>query len=239
VRPPELAARALFCVGLLVGVAGCPLLNGAGRARTLPVGRTEVAVVPEATLLSPKFGDRRAKLPWAQLRVDARRGLADRVEAGARVWGLSLGSLGFSVVGGAGDVKVQLRRAPGDVENAGLDVAIVPAVAYQRMSIGGTPAHHTMVVLPVLLGWRFSRGRELVLGPRLAYERWTGESQYPIDAFFAGASAAFVLPMGKRFLFVPELGWLYSPVRFNGEVDTGNRRGLRVLSLGLGVGFRL
>jgi hypothetical protein len=239
VQNPARAARVLLCLGLLAGVTGCPLLNGAGRARTLPAGQTELAVVPEATLLSPKFGDHRAKLPWAQLRVDARRGLTERIEVGTRVWGLSLGSFGFSVAGAAADLKMQLRRAPGDAENAGLDVAVVPAIAYQQVRIGGTPEHHTMVVLPVLLGWRFSRGRELVLGPRLAYERWTGESQYPIDALFGGVSAAFVLPIGRRFLFVPELGWLYSPVRFNGEVDTENRRGLRILSLALGVGFRL
>jgi hypothetical protein len=237
--PPLVVRRALACLGLLAGVSGCPLVNGAGRARTLPAGRTEIAVAPEATLLSPKLGDHKGRLPWAQLRVDARRGLTDRVEAGGRVWGLSLGSLGFSVVGAAADVKLQLRRAPGDAENAGIDVAIVPGVAYQQVKIGGTPEHHTMVVLPVLIGWRFARGRELVFGPRLAYERWTGESQYPIDAVFGGASAAFVLPMGKRWLFVPEFGWLYSPVHFNGEVDTASRRGLSVLSLALGFGFRL
>jgi hypothetical protein len=216
---------------------GCPMLNGAGRARTLPIGRTELAVAPEATVLSPRFGDRRARLPWAQLRLDARHGVTDRLEAGGRLWGLSLGSFGFSVVGGAADVKVQLRRSPD--ETAGVDVALVPALAYQQVRIGETPQHHTMVVLPVLVGWRFAGGRELVLGPRLAYERWTGESQYPIDAIFAGASASFTLPLGRRFQLIPELGWLYSPVRFNGEVDTENRRGLSIVSLAIGAGFRL
>jgi hypothetical protein len=230
--------RPLGCL-LLLAATGCPLLNGAGRARTLPIGRMEIAVVPEATLLSPKFNDRRAKLPWAQLRVDARRGLTDRLEAGGRVWGLSLGAFDFVVAGAAADMKVQLRRAPGDLENTGLDVAVAPAIAYQQVRIGGTPQHHSMAVLPVLLGWRFARGRELVLGPRVAYERWTGESQYPIDIVYAGVSASFVLPLGKRFLLVPELGWLYSPLRFNGEVETGSRRGLRVLSLAIGVGFGL
>jgi hypothetical protein len=232
---------ALFAT-LLLGATGCPLLIGAGRARTLPVGRTEITLVPEATVLSPKFGgDRRARLPWAQLRVDARRGLGQRLEAGARVWGMSLGAYGFWVAGVAGDAKLQLRRVAeaGPWSWKSPDVAVAATVAYQQVNIGGTPQHHTMAVLPLLLGWRLGGVVDLVVSPRVAYERWTGESQYPIDVVFGGASLAVQVPLGKRFTLAPELGWLYSPVPFNGEVDTADRRGLSVVSLGIGVGFGL
>lgn len=227
--------RALRATVLLLLATACGPITGAGRARTLPVGRNEVSAGLEALLIAPRLRETNVALPWLQFGAGFHRGVGERLELGARLWGLSLGQRAdFKTWGGALDGKLQLRRA---TPTGGRDVALAPSVTYHQIAFGGWPQHQAGAAVPLLIGVTLSERTQLVLGPRLAYQAWFGESQHTQHLLFAGASVALVWQWSPRFALAPELGLLYSPVQFGGEDPRGDQRGLTFLGLGLGVGL--
>src|SRR5688500_2217575 len=96
---------------------GCPSFSTLGRARTLPLGRTQLFVEPQAT--GAFTGGQPDLMP--QLELGVRHGLREGLELGAK-----LGIIGLLV-----DAKLQLRRA-----EEGWDLALDPALGYGTYGLG-------------------------------------------------------------------------------------------------------
>jgi hypothetical protein len=207
-----LAGATLRLLGILVALAACAPPAGLFRARTLAPSASQMTGGLEMGVVGASRPGNDAKLPWVNLSAGYRRGIAHGVELGGRV--MAVGVKGFTAFGVAGDAKVQLRRSddPGD----GTDVATGVVIAYQQPRLGGTPWHLGSIVVPLLVGHNFGK-HQLVWGPRVAYELWTGEGQDPIHLFYGGASVAFAWRLGRHFELVPELAILYSPIEMGGE----------------------
>ena len=93
---------ALLLAAALAPSGGCIAQSGMGRARVLAPGTGEASVGLEGTLMALKMTpDQAAPVPWVQAVGGYHRGVGERSEVGARVWGL--GVRGFGVVGGAVD----------------------------------------------------------------------------------------------------------------------------------------
>ena len=218
---------------LASALAACAPPLGLQRARVLAPSASQLAGGLELGLVTPDLGpENNAKIPWLNLSAGYRRGIADGVEVGGRV--MMVGVRGFTSLGVAGDVKLQLL-ASGD-PGRGTDMATGAVLAYQQIRLGGTPWHLSSIAFPLLIGHNLGR-HQFVWGPRLAYELWTGEGQDPIHLFYAGASAAFAWRVGDSLELVPELAILYSPMKFGGEVDAGDRTGATITQLTLGASW--
>jgi len=76
-----------------------------------------------------------------------------------------------------------------------------------------------------------------VIEPRIAGSLWMGDGQGTIELFGVGARAAFSWRISTLFELMPELTLMWSPVQFNGEVETSEKLGATVITLGLGAGF--
>lgn len=220
---------------LLVLLAGCAPLAGSGRATVLPAGHNEVTLAPEATLLGTKLTAEGITLPSLQMTLGYHRGVADRFELGARLWGFSVERAGLESWGAALDGKLQLRFHHDT--GSGPDISVAPSVGYHQLSLGGTPEHGALVSLPVLVGLRMGARNQLVLGPRVAWLAWWGESQRAQRHLFYGTSVAFAWSLSQRWTLIPELVWLWSPIRFSGESSDDQLSGVNVLALGLNIGF--
>lgn len=224
---------------LFVALAGCMPLTGAGRARTLGAGKTEVSVSPEITLLSARLASGDVPLPSAQLAAGVHHGLTDRLDVGGRVWGFSLGKYVLESFGLGLGGKYQLKAEDPAPGGSRLAVALAPSLSYHQISLGGTPEHQVGGTLPLLLGWRVGTGgNQFVAGARIDYQVWMSESQMPLHVFLGGITTGFVWQISRRWSLVPELAMLYTPLRFNGESAAESGKGLTLLSLGVGVGYR-
>ena len=219
-------------VGAAVLSLACVPVSGAGRATVLPRGRGELSVTPEVMLATPRATN--AKIPSAQLVFGYHRGFTERLELGARGWRTVVKQRGLEVNGAALDSKVQLRSRDA---GASVDVALSPSASYHQFSLGGTPEHQLSLCVPLLVGWRVGQRNQVIVGPRLLYQIWFGESQVPQRLIFAGTSVGFAWQISQSWSLIPELMLLYSPVSFGGEDPTTRKRGLSILSLGVGVGY--
>ena len=209
----------------LIITGGCAPATSMGRARTLPAGTSELSAGLEAGLVRPNQTDMSdPRLPWMNLGIGYRRGVASRVDMAGHAWVFGIPALYTWGVGV--DTKVQLVASsdPG----RGWDLATGALVAYQQVRNGGTPWHAASVAVPLLAGWNLGR-HQLVFGPRVGYTYVGAEGQYPIHAWTAGASVAFAWRFGQRWELVPELTTLYSPLHFGGEV--GEHTGAPALQL--------
>ena len=224
--------RALWLLALAAGCA--PLAHG-GRARVLPVGRNEVTFAPEVTLLSTKITPEGVTLPSLQLGLGYHRGVTQRLELGGRVWGFGVERADLRTWGAALDAKIQLQWQ--DPLTGGADIAVAPSGGYHQMKLGGTPEHFAFASVPLLVGLPVGRRHQLVFGPRVAWHAWWGESQRAQRHVFYGGSVAFALALGERFVFIPELVLLWSPIQFGGEAPQAEQKGATYMSLGLGVGL--
>ncbi len=214
----------------LLVLVGCAPLAGAGRARVMPAHANEVTVTPEVMLITPRLSSTDVHLPWAQIAIGYRRGFMDRVELGARVWGFSLGKTSLKSSGAAFDGKVQLMYRD---RGGPFDLALAPSAGYHKVEFGGTPEHQALFSLPLLFGFQLGPN-QLVLGPRVAYQLWFGESQQTQRILFGGLSLAFAWRLGAHFTLTPELVMLYAPVPFGGEDPGTSKKGLTLTSVGIG-----
>ncbi len=219
----------------LLVFSGCAPLAHGGRARILPPERDEIALAPEISLIGTKLTEEGISLPSLQLSLAYHRGVSERVEVGARVWGFSIERAGLESWGAAIDAKFQLRR--GDLSGGGPDMAVGLSTGYHRLALGGTPEHLAFVSAPLLFGFEVGARNQLVFGPRLAWQTWWGESQKAQRHLFYGGSLGFAWMWGPRWTFTPELVFLWSPIEFGGEDARAQLVGASYLSLGLGVSF--
>lgn len=224
--------RALLAASSALSLWGCVSHTGFGRASTLPEGTSQLSAGLEGTLV---LVDRRRgpaiPLPAGQLTAGYRRGVGERTEAGARLFGISISRAGVASFGAALDGKYELVR----VRRRHLSIGT--SLGYHQVRFG-TPWHFVTASVPLLAGHDFGRS-QLVIGPRLAFTAWMGEGQNTVELLQWGASIAFAWRLTRWFQLVPELVVLYCPVSFNGEVTSQDRAGATLVQLGIGGSFDL
>lgn len=174
---------------LALALFGCPSFSTMGTARTIGRGKTQLLVAAEGMGSATHSGV--GVLP--QLELAGRYGFTDDVELGLKAWYL----------GAALDAKVQLIRSANP--ESGLDVAFDPTIGW------GAPNKLTVAV-PLLLGFNFRGGHQLVLGPRLVDQLWFDPAQpaaRAVNALLAGMSVGFAWKISERVRLMPELSVLY------------------------------
>lgn len=218
--------RRAFLSLAVVALAGCGAQTGFGTARVLAPGASEGAVFLEGSLVTARL-DRTTDvpLPLIQGGIAYRRGLTEGFELGARAWGLRI--RGFASFGASLDGKTQLA------ESGRVHVALVTSLGYHQVRLGGTPSHVFSGTLPLLIGVDLGRD-QLFFGPRLSYGIAASYGANAVSAAYYGLSLGYAWRWTRTFTFVPEVVWMYSPVRFNGEIDDPNRRGSNALQLAVG-----
>jgi hypothetical protein len=171
-----------------LGLLGaCAPQLGAGRARTLPPGAHQGGAGLDLVVLSPRLSPSQdVNIPWMNLGLGWRGGVAERVELGGRSFVFGIPALW--TWGVAADAKVQLRTSPRP--GSGVDVAVAGIVGYQQIRNGGTPWHLGSVTAALLVGHNLGR-HQLVWGPRLGYQLWGGEGQNTVEMPIAGLSIGF------------------------------------------------
>lgn len=188
----------LAALAALATLTGCPSFSTMGTARTLPKGRGQFFIAPGATVLqdfqqrddgsSESFG-----LP--SLEFGGRYGVTDRVELGGKIW-----MLGMEI-----DSKFALVRA--ETPDAGVDVALAPAVSFYPFRSGDTDATYAYFHLPLLIGVN-AGGSQLVIGPRVSdlVIRGGGEN---LNAVMLGGSLGYAWKLGDGFRLLPEVSLAY------------------------------
>jgi hypothetical protein len=219
--------RGTGLVLVLLG-SGCASQAGLGRATTLAPGVYQFTPTVEATLVSVK-NDATATTtaPWLTLGVGYHRGVTDRLELGARAWAFGLTNY-LTTAGLALDGKVQLLRG------VAWHVAVAPSVKYHAVALADSPWHVVAVEVPVLFGLNLGP-HQLVLGVRVVDQLLTGKGTNPVNTAWVGAHVGVALRVHRSAELMPELGLLYSPVRFNGETRDEQRTGASVLHLAVSV----
>lgn len=220
------------CATLLATQAGCASQVGFGRASTLPKGASQISGNMQVDLITPKMldGGKGFTVPWAHVGIGYRRGVADRVELGGRAWFFGLPA--NHSLGAALDGKVQLLRG---AEGKGIHVGTGLSLGYHQAQLGGTPWHSFTAWAPLLFGQDFGP-HQFVLGPRGGASLWTGEGQNPVWVPWIGASTGVSLRPVKHTEIMPEIVLVYSPMRFNGEVDNA-QVGAWLMTFGLSASY--
>jgi hypothetical protein len=218
---------------ILVFALGCGSQLGFGRARTIPAGTVETHAAVTANVSSVRNNpDHPTPMPWPDLMLGVRVGLAERVEAGARLWGVGID--GLAGWGATLDAKVGILVP----EGRGWNVAAALSVGYEQIVLGGTPSHVGTITVPILFGLDVGRD-QLVFGPRFLAFLWGGEGQGTIEEVAFGMNVGYSFQLGSRFQLMPELVVHYSPVGFDGEDGDPAQHGAWTFHLGLGGALRL
>jgi len=189
-------------------LAGCPSFSTMGTARTVPVGKTQFVVSPQAAYTkewSIAGLDRRSDVVFPQFELGIHHGVTEDIEVGAKAW-----ILGFVV-----DTKLQLLRSPSD--SSGIDLAIDPGIGYlgftQGQSLGTTSLtasqNSLSFYLPLLVGFNFAGGSQLILGPKLIDQIILPSSDTGAgNVLWGGASLGYAWKVGN-FRLLPEVTVVY------------------------------
>jgi hypothetical protein len=199
---------ALPLLPLALLLAGCPSFSTMGTARTIPVGKTQFVVSPQAAYTKRwSIGglDQRTDALFPQFELGIRHGVTEDVEVGAKGW-----VLGFLV-----DAKLQLLRSQSD--SSGVDLAIAPGVGYLGFTQGQSLASPSLTAsqnslsfyLPLLVGINFAGGSQLVIGPKLIDQIILPSSQTGAgNVLWGGASLGYAWKVGD-FRLLPEVTVVY------------------------------
>lgn len=202
--------RRLALLPTLLLLAGCPSFSTMGTARTLPKGKGQFFVAPGGMVLKDFQRDSTGQyesfgLPTVEF--GGRYGVADGVEVGGKVW----------MMGAELDTKLALLRAP--TADAGLDVALAPAISLYPFTSGDQNATYGWLHLPLLVGVNLG-GSQLVLGPRVSGMLVTGSGD-DISALWLGGSIGYAWKVGDGFRILPELSVAYpAHVTVGASTDT-------------------
>jgi hypothetical protein len=164
-----------------------------GTARTLPRGKGQFFVAPGAVVLRDFQRDTSGandSVAFPSTEVGGRYGVTDRFELGAKAW-----SLGVEI-----DTKFQLARS--ETPDAGVDLAVAPAISVYPFFAGDTDATYAYLHLPLLVGVN-TRGGQLVLGPRVSnlFVKGSGGN---INVVLLGGSLGYAWKIGDGFRLLPE-----------------------------------
>jgi len=189
-------------------LAGCPSFSTMGTARTVPVSKTQFVFSPQAAYTkewSIAGLDRRSDVVFPQFELGIHHGVTEDIEVGAKAW-----ILGFVV-----DTKLQLLRSPSD--SSGIDLAIDPGIGYlgftQGQSLGTTSLtasqNSLSFYLPLLVGFNFAGGSQLILGPKLIDQIILPSSDTGAgNVLWGGASLGYAWKVGN-FRLLPEVTVVY------------------------------
>ncbi len=215
---------------LLACAAGLDL----GRATTLEPGVSRIGTGTELQLLriDQRPGEATFPAPWIQVTAGWHLGLPKDWEVGARAWGMAI-PYTVSSVGLAVDAKHLVHRSGG---KAGPHIAVGASAWWHAPSLGGAWWHVGGLTLPVFLGYDIKRS-QLVLTPRVVAALESSYGQAPVSMFALGAGVAWDLAVGKRLHVTPEVAWTWSPLGFDGEVQTADRTGARNFETGIGISW--
>jgi len=196
------ALRALLLAGVALA-SGCTSFLRPDGPRTQAPGKSQLLIAPSAY-----FGEREDS-NILNLDLLYRVGIAARADLGFRA----------NIAGVAGDVKVQLARAPGP--DRGTDVALAPSVGYGgdvTWTRGNSdPQWDWQVGLPLLVGINFTK-YQLLLTPQVLYQR---ASVLPDGVLHLGGTVAFGRTAGRGFSVYPALAiWkTLDPTRVVGSLS--------------------
>ena len=190
---------ACWAIGVLLAtpLPGCSMAT-LGSARPVDVGETQLVVAPAIMRVARPGSPRTAP----QFEIGGRYGLTKNVDVGARLW---LPLPGYSL-----DSKVAIQRSASP--DRGLDIAIQPGFAYIYAPGGETndsPLHFVTTQLPLLFGWHFPHGRELIITPKIIDILSMDFSTYGkmLNLVVVGASVGGILPITNTFALAPEIGF--------------------------------
>jgi hypothetical protein len=223
--------RRLAPLVALALLSGCASTLDLGRATTLPRGTTRYGAGLEASAITigTPAG---AVLPFLQVETSLHHGLTDRVEVGARAWGLGYAGY-FSTFGLALDGKLQLRRSTGRRDPA---LATGLSVAYYRPALGGTPWNIVGITAPLLVGFDVGRS-QLVFGPRASAYVGGSYGQATLVTAGFGAGVGVAIGTSDTFEVTPELTVTWNTLGLNGTVERPGRPGTAAVELGMGVAW--
>ena len=218
---------------LVLLVTGCAHQYG-GRATVLEPGQAQLTPSAELNFMSVRGGEESTNLPWAYVGMGYHLGVGGRTEVGMRVFGFGIpGTAG--AMGVAFDSKFQLFSA--DDREWGWDIAIGLSPSYHAGIQGDQPFHLFGFTVPLLFGKNFGR-HQLILGLRFADYVMTSYGMRTLNTLWGGASVGFSLRV-RRIELMPEVSFMYSPVKFNGERPDEKRDGVAYISFGLSVPISL
>lgn len=190
------AVAAVLSLCVLVVSSGCSVAT-LGAARPVDVGTHQVVVAPSFVRIA-RGGD-----PYLgpQMEIGERYGVTKRADIGVRLW---LPMPGYIV-----DSRISLLRSKNP--NRGLDLALQPGTSYLYVPGGdanSSPLHVATLFLPLLAGWNFGGGRQLVLGAKLldilAVD--TVDGFEPANILSVAGSVGLVWPITDNFSIAPEIG---------------------------------
>ncbi|MGA9521284.1 MAG: hypothetical protein WBV82_07460 [Myxococcaceae bacterium] len=201
-----------------------------GSSRTLDRGRLEFMVAPG--VYGASTGEGVVALP--QIEVGARYGITDRFEMGAKAW----------LLGAGADAKIALVRPLSPA--SGFNLSLNPAVSYISLSAGAegsttATASSTLIYihLPLLAGYRFGGGHEVVVGPRIVDTLGlvnVGGTTSAANGISVGSSVGLRLRLGNGFRIMPEFSVIV-PVIGTSAAGTSAGAGGMIFQGGLGFMF--
>src|SRR5262249_37863287 len=119
----------------------------------------------------------------------------------------------------------------------GWDVAVGLSPSYHFGSQGDQPFHLFGFTVPLLIGKNFGR-HQLVMGLRVADYVLSSYGQRTVNTVWFGTSLGFSWRVKGVELF-PEVAFMYSPVKFNGERPDEKRNGVAYVSFGFSMPISL
>lgn len=216
--PPAALALAV------IAASGCAAVTTMQTARSLPAGKTQVVIGPELNGGGVREGNGKIAIP--ELASSLSVGVGHGVEVRGKAMVLPLGQALTSV---AGEVSAKVALVSGERT----ELATGLGGGYRVLSSSGATWESVSVNLPLLVGINLRGGRDqLVLGPRVGWQRWYSTGARPVDVPQVGTTIGYAWAVRPTFTVMPELSWLYSPVEVNG-MDGGTA----LFSFGIGFVF--
>lgn len=199
-----------------------------GRATVLEPGVDRWSVASEGTLTSPTLVESTpTNLPFLNAQVGYHRGMAPRLEVGARAWGFGWPRY-FVNFGVAADMKWQIATGRPVL-------ALGASLGYARPALGGQPWHIGTLDVPLFIGFDVGTS-QAVISPRLG--------GYVVGSYGQNTLATGSLGLGLGWAFragpldiMPELIYRWSPVGFSGANPDPEQLGVSGLELGAGVSW--
>lgn len=186
--------RLAVAVALLLPLSGCPSFTTLSKARTLDAGESRFFVAPEMG----RYRRGGKPLTAPQLELGGRYGVTDRLEIGGKAWAPGL----------MAQARYALLRSPSP--DRGWDVTIAPGIGwmgdvFESDSDASTSMHVWSFYLPLHIGWSVGGGNQVVVGPSLVHQLWTGtgETDSMANMLFVGSSFAFVWQVLDSLQIVP------------------------------------
>lgn len=187
--------RALAIAALL---SGCASAGGMTTARTLESGADQWMVAPELN-------------PTPEVGVAYRRGVGADLEVGGKVSTLPAGEV-LTSFGAELSVKRGLWRS------GRLELAAGLGAGYRLIHSSGATWEAGTLEVPLLAGINVRRGLDqIVLGPRVGYQRWYSSGSMPVDIPYLGLSAGYAWQATGKLTVFPELGVTKSSTRLQNQ----------------------